>query len=138
MDGTGTDGTAADGTENAEAEVRAVSAAWAAAVVANDAEAIRRFTAEEWVMVSGTGVAPGERFLALVASGALTHSAMELVGEPRVRVHGDTALVTGRVTNTAHYAGERHDADEWTTDVFVRRDGRWRCVLTHLTPVAGD
>ncbi len=42
-------------------------------------------------------------------------------------------MVTARVTNTAHYGGDRFDADEWTTDVFVRRDDVWRCVLTHLT-----
>jgi hypothetical protein len=44
--------------------------------------------------------------------------------------------VTGRVTNTAHHRGQRFDADEWTTDVFVRRDGRWLCVLSHITAAA--
>ncbi|MFJ9637699.1 hypothetical protein [Streptomyces sp. NPDC101178] len=27
-------------------------------------------------------------------------------------------------------------ADEWTTDVFVRGGGHWRCVLSHITPAA--
>jgi hypothetical protein len=58
---------------------------------------------------------------------------MDLRSRPRVRVYGDTALITGRVTNTAHFRGERYDADEWTTDVFVKRDGRWLCVLSHVT-----
>jgi hypothetical protein len=40
------------------------------------------------------------------------------------------------VTNTAHHLGRRFEADEWTTDVFVRRDGRWVCVLSHITPAA--
>lgn len=61
---------------------------------------------------------------------------MDRVGEPRIRVYGDTAVLTARVTNTAFYRDQRFDADEWTTDVFVRRDGRWRCVLSHITPVA--
>jgi hypothetical protein len=55
---------------------------------------------------------------------------------PRVRVYGGTAVLTARVTNTAHYGGKRFDADEWTTDVFVLRDGRWRCVLSQITPAA--
>ncbi|MFJ7178635.1 hypothetical protein ACIQXA_20040 [Streptomyces massasporeus] len=42
------------------------------------------------------------------------------------------------MTNTAPYRGERHDADEWTTDVFVRRQGRRLCVLSHITPAAPD
>jgi hypothetical protein len=53
-----------------------------------------------------------------------------------VRVYEDTAVLTARVTNTAHHAGQRYDADEWTTDVFVRREGRWRCVLSQITAAA--
>jgi Domain of unknown function (DUF4440) len=55
------------------------------------------------------------------------------LGVSRVRVYGDTAVVTTRVTSTAHYQGQWFDADEWTTDMFVRRDGRWLFTLTHIT-----
>lgn len=119
------------------AQVAAVADEWAAAIVANDAGRIAEFTAPEWVMVSESGIAPGERFLELVGAGELTHSSMELLGEPRVRLYGEVAVLTGRVTNTAHHAGNRYDADEWTTDVFVERDGRWLCVLTQITAAAG-
>lgn len=61
---------------------------------------------------------------------------MDLVSEARVRVYGDTAVLTGRVTNTAHHLGRRYDADEWTTDVFVHRDNTWLCVLSQTTPAA--
>ena len=115
-----------------EAEVVAVADAWAEAIVANDAERIAAFTAEDWVLVDHDGISPRERFLGVVRSGALTHSAMQRVGPPRVRIHGDTAVLTARVTNTAHLGGDRFDADEWTTDVFVRRGGRWLCVLSHV------
>ncbi|MGA6173731.1 nuclear transport factor 2 family protein [Streptomyces sp. NPDC012600] len=110
--------------------------AWAAAIVANDAERIAAFMADEWVIVSESGITDRDTFLAFVTSGELTHSAMRAVTPPRIRVHGDTAVVTARITNTAHYGGRRFDADEWTTDVFVRRDGHWRCVLSHITPAA--
>jgi hypothetical protein len=30
----------------------------------------------------------------------------------------------------------RFDADEWVTDVFVRSEGRWVCVLSQITAVA--
>ncbi|WP_431789114.1 nuclear transport factor 2 family protein [Streptomyces sp. G9] len=109
---------------------------WAAAIVANDADRIGSFMADEWVIVSESGITDREAFLGYVRSGDLTHSAMGAVAPPRVRVHGDTAVLTARITNTAHYGGQRFDADEWTTDVFVRRDGHWRCVLSHITPAA--
>ncbi|GAA2353424.1 nuclear transport factor 2 family protein [Nonomuraea africana] len=118
------------------AQLVAVADAWAAAIVSNDAARIGAFMADEWVIVSESGLSSKEEFLALVASGELTHSAMSLVNRARVRVYGDTAVLTGRITNTAHYRGRRFDADEWTTDVFVKRDGRWLCVLSHITAAA--
>lgn len=109
---------------------------WAAAMVSNDPARIAHFMADDWVIVSESGISTREQFLALVESGDLTHSAFQIIGDPRIRVHGDSAVVTARITNTAHYRGERFDADEWTTDVFVRRDDRWLCVLSHITAAA--
>jgi ketosteroid isomerase-like protein len=119
-----------------EAELLSVTRRWAEAIVANDATRISGFVTDEWVIVSESGITPGSTLLALVENGELTHSAMAVVGEPRVRIFGDTATVTARITNTAFYRTARFDADEWTTDVFLRRGGRWLCVLTHYTAVA--
>ncbi|MBP2368427.1 nuclear transport factor 2 family protein [Pseudonocardia parietis] len=106
---------------------------WARVIVSNDAARIGEFMSEEWVIVSESGVATREQFLALVGSGELSHSAMDRVSDARVRSYGDTAVLTIRQTSTAHYGGQRLDADEWVTDVFARREGRWECVLTQIT-----
>ena len=109
----------------------------AAAIAANDVLRIAAYLSEDWVIVSDSGISARAQFLALVESGELSHTAMEMVGEPRVRVFGDVGIVTGRITNTAFYGGQRFDADEWTTDVFVRQAGRWRCVHSHITSASG-
>jgi uncharacterized protein (TIGR02246 family) len=125
------------GSENrAQAEIVAVADDWAKAIVSNDAERIAGFMADDWVIVSASGVTSRAQYMSLVESGELTHSAMDLVGEASVRIYGETAIFTARQTNTAHYAGRTFDADEWTSDVFVRRDGRWLCVLSHITAAA--
>jgi ketosteroid isomerase-like protein len=120
-----------------DAELEAVEDEWARAIVSNDAARIAGFMADDWVMVSESGVTTREQFLSVVESGALTHSAMDRVGDARVRTYGGTALLTARIMNTAHYGGRRFDADEWVTDVFVRRGDRWLCVLSQITAVAG-
>jgi ketosteroid isomerase-like protein len=122
--------------EAVHAQLAAIVEDWAAAIVSNDAARIAGFMADEWVIVAESGVGSKERFLSLVDSGELTHSAMNLVNQARIQVYGDAAVFTGRVTNTAHYQGRRFDADEWTSDVFVKRDGRWLCVLSHITAAA--
>lgn len=121
-----------------ESELVAVADEWARAIVSNDAARIAAFMADDWAIVSESGVATRDRFLALVSSGELSHSAMERVTDPRIRNYGDSAVLTMRQTNTAHYRGMRFDADEWVTDVFVRRDSSWECVLSQITAVASS
>ena len=115
-------------------DLETVSAAWERAMVSNDAGAIGQFMTDDWVIVSATGITKKDDFLAVVASGDLTHESFKgnIVS---VRAYGDTAVVTGRVTNNGTYKSQRFSADEWTTDVFVKRDGQWRCVHSHITAV---
>ncbi|MFB8103712.1 nuclear transport factor 2 family protein [Streptomyces sp. NPDC056007] len=108
----------------------------AAAIVANDADRIAALMAHGWGIVPESGITDRATFLARVTSGDPTHSAMRAATPPRIRVHGDTASVTARSTETAHHGGDRFDADEGTTDVLVRRGGHRRCVLTPITSAA--
>jgi ketosteroid isomerase-like protein len=132
----GNAGAAADSGDAVRAELIVVEEEWAQAIVSGDVGRIAGFVTGEWVIVSDSGVMSAERFLSVIGSGDLTHSVMVPAGESRVRLYGDTAVVTARVTSVAHYRGQRLDADEWTTDVFVRRDGRWLCALNQITAAA--
>lgn len=122
-------------TKDVEQELLQLGKDWAAAMVANDAERIGSFMADDWVIVSERGIATREHFLGFVRSGQLTHSMFEMADKARIRVYGDTAVMSIRVVNTAHFGGQTFEADEWASDVFVRRDGRWLCVLSHITAV---
>ncbi len=112
--------------------LEALSAAWERAMVSNEAGAIGRFMADDWVIVSERGATTKEKFLAVVASGDLTHETFkgEIVS---VRQYGEAAVLTGRVKNTGHYKGKPFSSDEWTTDVFVKRNNQWLCVHSHIT-----
>jgi ketosteroid isomerase-like protein len=114
-------------------DVEKLEREWSEAIVSNDAASIGRFMSDDWVIVGQSGISQKDDFLALVASGDLTHEAMNGNVE-RVRVYGDVAVVTLRGTNSGHYKGEMFNSDEWITDVFQKRNGSWRCVLTQLTP----
>ena len=110
-----------------------MSEAWGQAIAANDAAGIGAVMSDDWVMVSNRGVSNKAQFLDMVASGQLTHSAMQLEELASIRVYGETAILIARVTNTAHFAGRTFDANEWTSDVFVKARGEWKCVSTHIT-----
>jgi ketosteroid isomerase-like protein len=114
-------------------ELLRVEAEWTQAFMKNNAAAIERFIADDWVIVDADGgVIDKAKFLAAIKSGALTHDTIKL-DEPNVRIYGDTAIVTGRATSSGKYMATPFTTHERSTDVFVKRDGRWRCFFTQLT-----
>jgi ketosteroid isomerase-like protein len=116
----------------------AASAALADAIVSNDPDRIASCLGDEWMLVDADGPTTRAQFLQVVRSGALTHSMMRAQGPLDIRLYGEVAIVFARVVNTARFDGRIFGADEWTTDVFARRGGRWLCILSHVTAVRGD
>lgn len=117
-----------------EAELEATEAAFNAAMISNDPAAIRRCITEDWVLVTPeVGPVPAARILALIEDGTLGHHMMDKTTHV-IKVMGKVASVTARGQNTGWFRGQPIAADEWITDIYRRVEGRWRCVLTHLTP----
>jgi ketosteroid isomerase-like protein len=117
-------------------ELIEVANQWDRAMVENDADAIGEFMADDWTIIgSDGGVGDKASFLALVKSGVLSHDVMES-HDAKVRVYGDTAVMTARGISGGRYQGQPFREVERTSCVFVRQGGRWRCVLTHLSRIA--
>jgi len=117
-------------------ELLKLEKAFAAAIVKNDLEGIGRLVADDWIIVDPNGeIVDRTRFFEVIKSGALTHDVMESE-DFRVRVYGDSAVVTAITSSKGKFMGQEFSTRERVTDVFVKREGRWRCVLTHLTRFA--
>ena len=112
-------------TDAAQQEILNFAEQWAEAIVSNAAEAIGSFMTDDWVIVGENGTTNKPDFLAWIAFGDLTHETMKMVGEARIQIYGETAVLTARVTNNGHYKNQPFSADEWTTDVFRQREVRW-------------
>jgi uncharacterized protein (TIGR02246 family) len=106
------------------------------AMVSNDVARIATCMSDDWVLVTPE-VGPVSRtgMLQAIEKGVLSHDSMTK-DVKRVKVYGDIAVVTARGQNTGAFKGQPIAADEWITDVYRKVDGRWLCVLTHLTPAA--
>lgn len=117
-------------------ELIRVAQEWDRAMVENDAEAIGRYMAEDWTIIGPDGsVGDKATFLALVKSRALSHDVMES-NDIQVRVYGDTAVITAWGVSGGKYQGQAFREVERSSCVFVRQEGQWRCVLTHLSRLA--
>ena len=51
----------------------------------------------------------------------------------KVRVHGDTAVVTGRTHMKGISGGKAFDSEFQFTDTFVKDGGRWRLLAGHVS-----
>jgi ketosteroid isomerase-like protein len=120
----------------AEDELIGVANDWDQAMVENDPEAIGRYMADDWEMIGPDGsVCDKATFLELVKSGTVSHDVMESA-DLKVRVYGDTAVVTARGVSAGNYLGQAFREVERSSCVFVRQERQWRCVLTHLSRLA--
>ena len=106
----------------------------------NDPDGIAQLLSDDWVVISARGeLGEGKMiFPNAMKSGRLRHTAYE-ASEPRVRLYGNVALVTERLHNAGTSlvttaSGAQHkpyDAMQIQTDVWLWKDGAWKCVLIH-------
>ena len=110
---------------------------WSQAYLKADLAAIERIEAADYTYIDSQATA-GDRSqdLAELKSG-VWKAQSDSVDELKVRVFGNTAVVTGRNTlKGAQYKGKDMSGQYRFTDVFAQRDGRWQAVATHISKIA--
>ena len=83
-------------------------------------------TFEDGSIYSKTG------YLAYSASSS-THIESVEIPEMKVRVHGDTAIVTGIYHEKGVDAQKSYDYRDRFTDVWMKKAGKWRLVAAHYS-----
>lgn len=116
-----------------EQEVAQLEHAWARAYVDRDVATLDRLEAADWICTT----ADGETFtktedIADLKSAAYQATVFKME-DVKVRVYGDMAVATALQTEKATYKGADASKVLRCTDTWVRRDGRWQCVATHLS-----
>jgi ketosteroid isomerase-like protein len=116
-----------------EEELLRLENEFARAVASNDADALDKLLADDWIIVEPDGgIIDKARFLGVIRSGALSHESMEFK-EPRIRVYGNTALVTALTMSKGKFMEQDFSSCELATDIFVKQANCWQCVFTQLT-----
>jgi ketosteroid isomerase-like protein len=120
-------------TEDAKNELLKWEDDFAKAVITNNADAIGKFLADDWVIVDPDGsIIDKARFLGVIKSGLLSHELMQSE-DVQLRSHDECAIVTALTRTKAKFGGQEFTTQERATDIFVKRAGRWQCVFSQLT-----
>ena len=116
-------------------ELAAVAAAWDRAMVSNDADAIGGFMADDWIIIGADGDTTDKAtFLEQIRSGNLMHDTMT-TSDIRVRRYGNVAILLATGVSAGTIDGQHFHEHERQSNVFLRTDEYWRCVLTHLSRI---
>ena len=126
--------TKAGGTSVAQALMQ-IERNWTDAALKKDAAALDKILADDWVGQGPTGIATKAQALAELKSGDNKVDS-ETLGEMKVRVFGNTAVVTGSDDEKSSYKGKDTSGHHVWTDVFVKRNGRWQAVASQDTLMA--
>ncbi len=106
------------------------------AMIKNDPEAIGRLLDDDWIIIDPDGgIIDRARFLAVIRSGSLSHEVMDS-RDVRVRIYGNSAAVTALTTTTGKFSGQEFNTEERSTDLWVKKNGQWMCVLSQLTRIS--
>jgi len=108
--------------------LQAIEQAWATAERTHDVAAFEKIVADDW-----TAITPDGKFqtksgrIAEIKASAVESSSL---GDMKVRIFGNTAVVTGTAEETSVNSGKKTTDHYVWTDVFVKRGGKWVAVAS--------
>lgn len=103
----------------------------ASALVKSDLAGLEEKLTADWKIVLSEGaIMTREELVQYMKSGKLKFSASS-VDELDIRVYGDAAVVVGISISKGTWDGQAFDGRDRFSDIFIRKDGKWRCVSSH-------
>jgi ketosteroid isomerase-like protein len=125
-------GTQAGGVEQ---QLKQMEDDWQKATRTKDAATLKRIISEDWVATDDKGkILNREQYISQTTSNPdVVQSNVNT--DMQVRVYGNTAVVTGGLTESGTRNGTAYtDTYRWT-DVFVKRGGHWQAVVSQWAKV---
>ena len=109
--------------------VAALDTEYQKAVEQNDAKAMTRLLADNFIVYDGDGKSYSKADLIKSATDGSTHYEHQQDSEQTVRIWGNTAVVTAKLWVKGIEDGAKVDYVEWFSDTYVRTPNGWRYVF---------
>ena len=123
----------------AEQEVRQTIEKYRTALLQKDAATLERIWADDYTFTNGAGETHSKADrLANLKSGATSLDSISEEEDMKVRVYGNVAVATSRVTIKGQYSGKQTSGQYRSIHVWVKGAAGWQLVANQITPVAGQ
>ena len=116
-----------------DGEIKSLEEARNQAVLHGDVAALDRMTSEDYTFITLRGeLRTKSDILKGFASGSFHYESRQ-ISDLKVRVYGDTAIVTGRSMQKGMENGKDYSGDYRFTRVYVKEKGHWVTVALQTT-----
>jgi ketosteroid isomerase-like protein len=122
-------------TASVEDQIKKMEKDRAAAVVKADVATLESLTSDDYILINANGqVSNKAETMNNIKTGVIKLTANE-VSDLKVRVYGDTAVVTGKSSAKGTIGGRELKGPVMFTRVYVKKNGKWQSVAFQQTPI---
>ena len=123
----------------AEKEIREMIEKYRTALLKRDAPTLEKIWSDDYMFTNGVGetVSKAQR-LANLKSGATSLGSINADQDTKVRVYGNAAVSTSRVTIAGQYSGKQASGQYRSILVWIKGASGWQLVANQLTPLAAE
>lgn len=123
------------GALSAEQQIKSLEEERNRAIVRGDASVLDRMTADDYTFITLRGELRSKADIVKgFQSGSFRYQSRQ-ISDLKIRVYGNSAIVTGRSTQKGSENGKDYSGDYRFTRVYVKQDGRWLTVALQATLV---
>ena len=118
-----------------EEQIKKMEKDRAAAVVKADVATLEGLTSDDYVLINANGqVSNKAETMSSIKTGKIKLTSNE-VSDLKVRVYGNTAVVTGKANSKGTIGGRELKGPVMFTRVYVKKNGKWQSVAFQQTPI---
>ena len=123
------------GAASVEEQIMKMERDRAAAVVKGDVAMLEGLTSDDYILINANGqLSDKATTMNNIKTGNIKLTANE-VSDLKVRVYGDTAVVTGKSSAKGTIGGRELKGPVMFTRVYVKKNGKWQSVAFQQTPI---
>ena len=115
------------------AQILALEKKWTESYKHRDISLLSSLLAEDFIITIEDVGTYGKAGYISHSADSCVHVDVAELSEFKVRMHGETAVVTGAYHETGESKGKHYEYHDRLTDVWMKKDGKWRVIASHYS-----
>lgn len=115
------------------AAVRALEMKWTESYKQRNIEILSSLLSEDFVITVEDGSVYSKAGYITHSADSAVHVSVAELSDLKVRMHGDTAVVTGAYHEKGESGGKSYDYRDRLTNVWMKSGGKWQVISSHYS-----